>query len=59
MLTQRNDEGETPKDLASRFYKLHVVEFVDNLDLEQDRHRFDDDDDESEFVRRTSDRECF
>lgn len=32
----RNDQGETPKDLAHRFYKQAVVDYVDNLEYEKE-----------------------
>ncbi|CAK8690548.1 unnamed protein product [Clavelina lepadiformis] len=36
VLSARNDHGETPKDLAHRFYKSAVVEFIDNLEYEKE-----------------------
>ena len=45
VLSARNDHGETPKDLAHRFYKSAVVEFIDNLEYEKEH----DQDEESEL----------
>lgn len=36
VICARNDEGETPKDLANRFYKQNVVEFINNYEFEKD-----------------------
>ncbi|XP_060091317.1 ankyrin repeat domain-containing protein 42 [Heteronotia binoei] len=36
-LKARNDHGETPRDLAERFYKTDIVEYIDNLQKEKDR----------------------
>jgi len=36
VLSARNDQGETPKDLANRFYKKSVVEFIDNIEYEKE-----------------------
>ena len=46
MLKARNDEGETPKDLAHRFYKSNVVEYIDNIEYERDNA---EEDEESTF----------
>ncbi|XP_025047442.1 ankyrin repeat domain-containing protein 42 isoform X3 [Alligator sinensis] len=35
-LKARNDHGETPKDLAQRFYKDNIVEYVDSVEQERD-----------------------
>jgi len=42
VLKARNDEGETPKDLASRFYKNNVVEYVENIEYERDNAEDDE-----------------
>ena len=36
VLTARNDQGETPKDLAHRFYKQAVLDYIDNLEFEKE-----------------------
>ncbi|XP_015262650.1 PREDICTED: ankyrin repeat domain-containing protein 42, partial [Gekko japonicus] len=36
-LKARNDHGETPRDLAERFYKTDIVEYIDGLQKEKDR----------------------
>ena len=36
VLSARNDQGETPKDLAHRFYKQAVVDYIDNLEYEKE-----------------------
>nr|CAB3221789.1 ankyrin repeat domain-containing protein 42-like [Phallusia mammillata] len=36
VLSARNDQGETPKDLANRYYKKSVVEFIDNFEYEKE-----------------------
>nr|XP_039250501.1 ankyrin repeat domain-containing protein 42-like [Styela clava] len=36
VLSARNDQGETPRDLANRFYKQNIVEFLDHYELEKD-----------------------
>nr|XP_033803600.1 ankyrin repeat domain-containing protein 42 isoform X2 [Geotrypetes seraphini] len=35
-LRARNDHGETPKDLAQRFYKNNVVQYIDDVEYERD-----------------------
>ncbi|XP_072849607.2 ankyrin repeat domain-containing protein 42 [Pogona vitticeps] len=35
-LKARNDHGETPRDLAERFYKTCIVEYIDDLQKEKD-----------------------
>ncbi|XP_008106363.1 ankyrin repeat domain-containing protein 42 isoform X2 [Anolis carolinensis] len=35
-LKARNDHGETPRDLAERFYKSSIVEYIDVLQKEKD-----------------------
>lgn len=35
-LKARNDHGETPKDLAQRFYKDNIVEYIDSVEQERD-----------------------
>ncbi|XP_019384089.1 PREDICTED: ankyrin repeat domain-containing protein 42 [Crocodylus porosus] len=39
----RNDHGETPKDLAQRFYKDNIVEYIDSVEQERD-HLFGQED---------------
>uniref|UniRef100_A0A8D0BQG9 Ankyrin repeat domain 42 n=1 Tax=Salvator merianae TaxID=96440 RepID=A0A8D0BQG9_SALMN len=34
-LKARNDHGETPRDLAQRFYKDNIVEYIDSLQVEK------------------------
>lgn len=36
MLGARNDQGETPKDLAQRFYKESVVQYIEAVEYERD-----------------------
>ena len=36
VLSARNDQGETPKDLGHRFYKQAVVDYIDNLEYEKE-----------------------
>ncbi|CAM4358546.1 unnamed protein product [Caretta caretta] len=35
-LKARNDHGETPKDLAQRFYKDNIVQYIDSVEHERD-----------------------
>ncbi|EMP35014.1 Ankyrin repeat domain-containing protein 42 [Chelonia mydas] len=35
-LKARNDHGETPKDLAQRFYKDNIVQYIDGVEHERD-----------------------
>ncbi|XP_029458083.1 ankyrin repeat domain-containing protein 42 [Rhinatrema bivittatum] len=35
-LRARNDHGETPKDLAQRFYKNNIVQYIDGVEYERD-----------------------
>ncbi|XP_067423566.1 ankyrin repeat domain-containing protein 42 isoform X3 [Emydura macquarii macquarii] len=35
-LKARNDHGETPKDLAQRFYKDNIVQYIDSVENERD-----------------------
>ncbi|KAJ8310030.1 hypothetical protein KUTeg_011895 [Tegillarca granosa] len=32
----RNDQGETPKDLAQQFYKDHIIEYINGIEWERD-----------------------
>ena len=36
VLGARNDQGETPKDLAQQFYKENVIDYVNGLEWERD-----------------------
>jgi len=36
VLTARNNNGETPKMLAERFYKNDVFEYISNIEWERD-----------------------
>ena len=36
VLHARNDNGDTPKQLAQQFYKDSVIEYCDNIEWEQD-----------------------
>lgn len=36
VLGARNDQGETPKDLAQQFYKDVVVEYINGIEWERD-----------------------
>ena len=36
VLGARNDQGETPKDLAQQFYKDTVVEYINGIEWERD-----------------------
>jgi len=36
LLGARNNNGETPKMLAERFYKSDVIEYVSNIEWERD-----------------------
>ncbi|KAK1168202.1 ankyrin repeat domain-containing protein 42-like [Acipenser oxyrinchus oxyrinchus] len=36
LLGARNDQGETPKDLAQRFYKKSVVQYIEAVEYERD-----------------------
>ena len=36
VLQARNDNGDTPKQLAQQFYKENVIEYCDNIEWEQD-----------------------
>ncbi|XP_054830100.1 ankyrin repeat domain-containing protein 42 [Eublepharis macularius] len=36
-LKARNDHGETPRDLAERFYKTDIVEYINKLQREKDQ----------------------
>ncbi|XP_067670309.1 ankyrin repeat domain-containing protein 42-like [Haliotis asinina] len=35
-LGARNDNGETPKDLAQQFYKENILEYINNIEWERD-----------------------
>ncbi|BFZ00782.1 hypothetical protein BsWGS_03821 [Bradybaena similaris] len=35
-LSARNDHGETPKDLAQRFYKDNILEYISHIEYEED-----------------------
>lgn len=36
VLSARNDHGETPKDLAQRFYKDNILEYISHIEYEED-----------------------
>ena len=36
VLGARNDQGETPKDLAQQFYKDHIIEYCNGIEWERD-----------------------
>jgi ankyrin repeat domain-containing protein 42 len=36
ILGARNDQGETPKDLAHQFYKDNVIEYINGIEWERD-----------------------
>ena len=36
VLESRNDDGETPKNLAQRFFKQDVVEYISHIEWERD-----------------------
>lgn len=36
VLGARNDQGETPKDLAQQFYKENVIDYINGLEWERD-----------------------
>ncbi|KAL5005053.1 hypothetical protein ScPMuIL_018509 [Solemya velum] len=36
VLGARNDQGETPRDLAQQFYKDHIIEYINGIEYEQD-----------------------
>uniref|UniRef100_A0A0B6ZR97 Uncharacterized protein n=1 Tax=Arion vulgaris TaxID=1028688 RepID=A0A0B6ZR97_9EUPU len=36
VLSARNDHGETPKDLAQRFYKDNILEYISHIEYEAD-----------------------
>ncbi|KAH3879583.1 hypothetical protein DPMN_003488 [Dreissena polymorpha] len=36
MLGARNDQGETPKDLAQQFYKDAIMEYINGIEWERD-----------------------
>ncbi|OWF47892.1 ankyrin repeat domain-containing protein 42-like isoform X1 [Mizuhopecten yessoensis] len=36
VLGARNDQGETPKDLAQQFYKDYIVEYINGIEWERD-----------------------
>lgn len=33
-LKARNDQGETPRDLAQRFYKDNILQYIDSVEKE-------------------------
>lgn len=33
-LKARNDQGETPRDLAERFYKDNILQYIDSVEKE-------------------------
>ncbi|CAG5115429.1 unnamed protein product [Candidula unifasciata] len=35
-ILSRNDHGETPKDLAQRFYKDNILEYISHIEYEED-----------------------
>uniref|UniRef100_A0A8C3RHM0 Uncharacterized protein n=1 Tax=Chelydra serpentina TaxID=8475 RepID=A0A8C3RHM0_CHESE len=44
-LKARNDHGETPKDLAQRFYKENIVQYIDSVEHERDHPEEQESDD--------------
>ena len=36
VLGARNDQGETPKDLAQQFYKDNILEYITGIEWERD-----------------------
>nr|XP_002124556.2 ankyrin repeat domain-containing protein 42-like [Ciona intestinalis] len=36
VLLAHNDQGETPKDLAHRFYKSSIIDYLNNMEYEQE-----------------------
>lgn len=36
ILGARNDQGETPKDLANQFYKDGIIEYINGIEWERD-----------------------
>ncbi|KAL3846546.1 hypothetical protein ACJMK2_017525 [Sinanodonta woodiana] len=36
ILGARNDQGETPRDLAQQFYKDHIIEYIQGVEWERD-----------------------
>ena len=36
VLGARNDQGETPKDLAQQFYKDNIIEYITGIEWERD-----------------------
>ncbi|NXJ43130.1 ANR42 protein, partial [Ciconia maguari] len=36
-LKARNDQGETPRDLAERFYKDNILQYIDSVEKEEER----------------------
>ena len=36
ILGARNDQGETPKDLAQQFYKDNIIEYINGIEWERD-----------------------
>ncbi|XP_054689396.1 ankyrin repeat domain-containing protein 42 isoform X3 [Grus americana] len=36
-LKARNDQGETPRDLAERFYKDNILQYIDSVEKEDER----------------------
>ena len=37
-LAARNDHGEMPRDVAQQFYKENVLEYIDHISLNNQRH---------------------
>ena len=35
-LKARNDQGETPRDLAERFYKDNILQYIDGVEKERE-----------------------
>lgn len=35
-LKARNDQGETPRDLAERFYKDNILQYIDSVEKEEE-----------------------
>lgn len=35
-LKARNDHGETPRDLAERFYKDNILQYIDSVEKEEE-----------------------
>lgn len=36
VLKARNDHGETPRDLAERFYKDNILQYIDSVEKEEE-----------------------